>query len=77
MDRTTVMLPSELKQRVACRSREMGVSFGEFVRLSLQDELSHRKLDCGDPLFTDTTVFSGQAPSNAAEAHDELLYGND
>ncbi len=75
MDRTTVMLPTELKQKATRRSRELGLSFGEFVRLSLQDELARKYPETTDSLFGDHAVFEGEAPTNAAENHDDLLYG--
>jgi hypothetical protein len=77
MNRTTVMLPSELKQKASRRSREMGISFGEFVRISIQDELARHYPEQSDSLFADTAVFAGEAPVNAADNHDELLYGSE
>ncbi len=76
MHRTTVMLPSELKQKAVRKSHEMGVSLGEFVRLSLRDELERQERSSNDPLFADAEVFQGQAPEDAASSHDDLLYGS-
>ena len=40
MDRTTVMLPSKLKERACAEARREGISFGAFVRRSLEHEVS-------------------------------------
>ena len=74
MERTTVMLPRELKRRSTIKSKELGISFGEFVRLSLTDELTrHNPVEC-DPLFEDSAVYHGAAPANISRNHDEILY---
>lgn len=75
MDRTTIMLPTELKQKAMRCSRRLGVSFGEFVRLSIQDALACKYPETTDSLFEDHAVFEGSSPTDAAENHDELLYG--
>lgn len=74
MQRTTVMLPPELKRRAEQKSRELGVSFGEFIRRSLRDELVSEEGSGGDSLFEDTGVYRGEAPPDAAVRHDEHLY---
>jgi hypothetical protein len=75
MHRTTVMLPPELKRRAERKSRELGVSFGEFVRRSLRDELVSEEGSGKDSLFEDTGVYRGEAPPDAAVRHDEHLCG--
>jgi len=39
-ERTTVTLPSQLKQRAVARAREQGISFGEFVRQAVEQSLT-------------------------------------
>lgn len=75
MKRTTVMLPTELKARAERRAYELGVSFGELVRETLQSALEsgeERRTD--DPLFKDEAVYKGETPKDLAERHDEYLY---
>lgn len=76
MQRTTVMLPPELKERAISRARERGISLGEFLRESLVIALSSRvaKNRKDDPLFSDRAVFEGAAPSDLAKHHDRYLY---
>lgn len=76
MQRTTVMLPPELKEKAIRRARERGISLGEFLReslvLALNSRLAQNRRD--DPLFADQAVFEGAAPSDLAEHHDQYLY---
>ncbi len=78
MMRTTVMLPSELKARAERRAYEIGVSFGELVRKTLESALENsenRRSD--DVLFRDDAVYRGKTPEDLAERHDEYLYGDE
>lgn len=78
MKRTTVMLPSELKARAERRAYEIGVSFGELVRETLESALANaedRRSD--DVLFRDEAVYRGKTPGDLAERHDEYLYGDE
>ena len=76
MHRTTVMLPDDLKNHAARRARELGVSLGELIRLSLGDLLSRdREAAEEDPLYADDAIFEGGAPTDLAGAHDHYLYG--
>ncbi len=78
MKRTTIMLPPELKARAERRAYELGVSFGELVRETLQGALEsgeERRTD--DPLFKDEAVYKGNTPKDLAERHDEYLYGDE
>jgi hypothetical protein len=78
MRRTTVMLPTELKARAERRAYELGVSFGELVRESLESALEAREeRGAEDPLFKDDAVYRRRGPRDLAERHDEYLYGDD
>ena len=76
MQRTTIMLPAELKSRALGCARERGISLGELLRESLERQLEtpigeRRALD---PLFSDNAVYEGDAPLDLSEHHDRYLY---
>lgn len=73
--RTTIMLPDELRRRAARVAQEEGISVGELVRRSLRESLRDRE-SAGeeDPLFADSVVVAGDAPSDLAAEHDRYLY---
>ena len=76
MQRTTIMLPADLKDRVLHRAREQGLSLGEFLRRSLEASLAGqgktpRKADL---LFSDDCVYEGHVPADLAGNHDDYLY---
>ena len=77
MQRTTVMLPQDLKARAMLLARERGISFGELLRECLTATLNEPAGDArdADPLFADTAVYEGPAPSDLAKEHDRYLYG--
>lgn len=78
MKRTTIMLPAELKMRAERHAYELGVSFGELVRETLQLALEGgMTARTEDPLFTDEAVYEGKTPKDLAERHDDYLYGDD
>ena len=77
MQRTTIMLPADLKVLALHRAREQGLSLGEFLRRSLEASLAGpgetpRK---DDPLFSDVSVYDGPVPADLAANHDDYLYG--
>jgi hypothetical protein len=76
MQRTTIMLPNDLKARALRRAKELGVSFGEFVRESLSAQLSRADQNADDPLFADQAVFEEEAATDVATDHDRYLYGD-
>ncbi|MGC8491098.1 MAG: hypothetical protein ACP5SH_05100 [Syntrophobacteraceae bacterium] len=77
MDRTTIMLPHDLKTRATNQARNMGISLGQFIREALENSLrtdsNGEAFD--DSLFLDRTVFTGRVPKDLASNHDEYLYG--
>ena len=74
MDRTTIMLPPQLKARAQRRAHELGVSMGELIRDALETSLTAVRTDRrDDPLFRDDLVYDGPAPSDLAARHDEYL----
>jgi len=75
MNRTTIMLPEELKRRAQERASADGISFGELVRRSLAATVSTPPPQrTEDPLFADSGTYLGQAPSDLSEEHDQYLY---
>ena len=75
MHRTSLMMPEGLKVRAERKSRQLGLSMGQFVRLSLEDELAKHERRDPDPLFADTVVYRGAAPDTLSREHDAMLYG--
>ena len=77
MNRTTIMLPSDLKTRAVKRARERGLSLGDLVRRTLEQALdqSANAPTTEDALFADKTVFEGDAPDDLSENTDLHLYG--
>ena len=74
MERTTIMLPPEVKASATERARHLGISFAEFVRRSLESALAAVP-PTGDPLLEDRAVFADRGASDWAAEHDEYLYG--
>ena len=76
MQRTTIMLPRDLKQRAAREASSRGVSLGELIREALTRLLRAEPSAAGqDPLIADTAIYEGPGPDDTAERHDDLLYG--
>jgi hypothetical protein len=79
MDRTTIMLPTELKIMASNQAKKERISLGQFIREALKKSLDseNRKSTDDDPLFLDNTVFDGTTPEDLASNHDGYLYGNE
>lgn len=79
MDRTTIMLPPELKTRASNQAKKMRISLSQYIREALQKSLDmeSRPETDDDPLFLDNAVFDGTTPENLASNHDRYLYGDD
>jgi len=78
MQRTTIMLPRNLKMRASRHAGRLGISVGELIRQSLA-AMIYRPTDRAseDPLFADQAIFSGRAPRDLARHHDQYLYGEE
>ncbi|RLE27856.1 MAG: hypothetical protein DRJ61_12635 [Acidobacteria bacterium] len=75
MNRTTIMLPEELKRQAQEQAMAAGISFGELVRRSLTATVSTPPPERReDPLFADSGIFLGEAPSDISQEHDQYLY---
>jgi len=77
MDRTTIMLPPELKTRASNQAKKMKISLGQYIREALKKslEIENSGEADEDSLFMDNTVFDGTTPEDLASGHDEYLYG--
>ncbi|MCA1743776.1 MAG: hypothetical protein ABR542_07625 [Desulfonatronovibrio sp.] len=76
MQRTTVMIPKELKAQ-AVRCAEMtGVSLGQLIRDSLQKEIEHAQtqVHSQDSFFEDKEIYEGEAPLDSSVDHDNYIY---
>ena len=78
MDRTTIMLPPELKTRASNQAKRMRISLGQYIRGALQKSLDMENSPevNEDSFFLDNDVFNGTAPEDLASQHDEYLYGD-
>lgn len=78
MQRTTIMLPRDLKLRAVERAKVKGMSLGEIIRESLERALQPEADDSRtrDPLFSEPLLFTGDVPTDLAERHDDYLYGD-
>lgn len=77
MNRTTIMLPEELKRQAQERAMAAGISFGELVRRSLTATVSTPPPErTEDSLFADSGIYLGEAPSNLSKEHDQYLYAD-
>lgn len=78
MNRTTIMLPENLKQQAGFAARKLGMSLGGFIRRSLERSLqrAEREPMTTDPLLDDTRVFTGAGDRDASTHHDQHLYGD-
>ena len=78
MERTTIMLPPDLKAKVQKRANYLGMSLGQYIREAVENALAYQKIEPSiekDPLFADDAVFPGKVPRDTAENHDRYLYG--
>ncbi len=78
MDRTTIMLPPELKTRATNQAKKMRISLGQYIREALKKslEMENNQASNEDSLFLDNAVFDGATPEDLASNHDEYLYGD-
>jgi len=74
MERTTIMLPAQLKHRAHRLAAKLGISLGELIRESLRESLKRDGEDV-DPLYSDNASYAGPAPADLAAGHDNYLYG--
>ena len=67
-----VQFPDDLRERAEAVARERGLTLDEFVRQCVSTSVE--RIRETDPLFADSAVFTGDAPSDLAQNHDRYLY---
>lgn len=76
MQRTTIMLPPELKIEAQNCANELGISVGKLIRDSLKDRIEKNKQGKEvDLLFSRFPTFESDSPKDLSTHHDEYLYG--
>ena len=76
LNRTTIVLPQDLKARAIRLAKQLGISLGELVRQSLASQLKPVGRQASlDPLLADHAVYSASTPKDLAKNHDAYLYG--
>ena len=75
MERTTILIPADLKVKAEKYARKNGISLGELIRNSLEFRISQKEPGSDDPFFNDRAVYNGRVPLDMAINHDEYLYG--
>jgi hypothetical protein len=80
IDRTTLVLPLDLKNRAVARARNEGISFAELVRRALEAELASQPKfaagrQAGDLFLDHLKTFKDDGPTDWSTRVDELLYG--
>jgi hypothetical protein len=75
MERTTIMLPPELKSKAIRYSEHKGISLGQLIREALEHEINQQgnAEQSLDPLYADKVVFKGEAPHDLSMNHDAYL----
>ena len=74
MERTTIMLPRSLKEKVARKARKDGQSLGAFIRQAMTEKLQAGSTRSEDPIFNQTLVYREESPAEGSTRHDEVLY---
>jgi hypothetical protein len=72
MVEVVVPFPDDLHGKAAAAAQERGQSLDQFVRGCVKSALTKR---ADDPLFSNISVYRGDAPSDLSENHDSYLYG--
>lgn len=75
MERTTVMLPGDLKEKAMFKAHEMGISFGELIRKSIKSFIDEIDIEVKiDPFLDDDEIYTGEVESDISLNHDKYLY---
>lgn len=73
MERTSILLPEELRRRAARLAHSKGITVSELIR-RLLDKASQNEIVEEEPAFYRRQPWVGSAPSDLSENHDEYLY---
>ena len=72
MNRTTIVLPQDLKRRAVKAAKASGMPFSQLVRQALSEMLKNTKPS--DPFLNDQEVYVDAGPHDTAAAHDQYIY---
>ena len=77
MQRTSILLPKPTKQAAQRVARARGLSLGALIRQQLDLVVAKESgTETHDPLFDDFQPYTGAAPKDLAQHHDQYLYGD-
>jgi metal-responsive CopG/Arc/MetJ family transcriptional regulator len=75
MQRTTIMLPDDLKKMAEREAMRRGASLGEIIRTALKELLQPKKhTNKKDSLFSDSLIYKGPVEKDLSQNHDNYLY---
>jgi|GEM_PF-1361143 len=77
MDKTTILLPTQLRKKAAKRAATLGISLGELIRRNLTKEVQVGEASprSSDPIFDDFDALVLKADkTDVALEHDRYLY---
>ena len=77
MHRTTILLPERLKAKANVKANTLGISLGEFIRLSIERNLKAQFREIkNDPFIQDNYVFTECNTTDCSVNHDDYIYGD-
>ena len=76
MERTTIMLPADLRSRAMERARQSGMSLAEYIRSLLNASLAGEghSASAGDLFWSDAERYRGESAGDLSARHDDYLY---
>jgi len=73
MQRTTIMLPPDLRRKADREAKALGISLSELIRRRLAGNAESKSDE--RPRFFSRKAWQGAGPSDTAGNHDQYLYG--
>lgn len=78
MNRTTILLPENLKRKVNLKAKIQKLSLGEYIRKSLESSLKMGFDDLkNDPFINDKNIFIDKVETDISLRHDDYIYGEE
>ena len=79
MERTTIMIPTDLKNKAMKQAEKKKISLAQFIRESLESSLETLESmgTQNDSFSSDNALFSGEVPKDISRNHDSYLYGDE
>ena len=79
MNKTTILLPEDLKRRASALAKKRGTTLSAFIRKQLERSVEQDEANVGsrkeDPLFSNWNPSDADLPSDLSANHDRYLYG--